>query len=127
MSELPGARISVGERERALRELAEHLGAGRLTLGDYEDRAGAVTAATTTAELARLFTDLPAAPAPSIAPQPTDPAMGFAIMAGCAAAFALILALAFGGWLWLLLLVVVLVSAPLLPAALRRRRAPGPL
>ncbi|WP_432278252.1 DUF1707 domain-containing protein, partial [Nocardia carnea] len=39
MSELPGARITVGERERALRELAEHLGAGRLTLDDYEDRA----------------------------------------------------------------------------------------
>ncbi|MGI5220902.1 DUF1707 domain-containing protein [Nocardia sp. CA-290969] len=123
MSELPGARITVGERERAMRELAEHLGAGRLTLTDYEERAAAATAAITTPELARLFADLPAAPAPP-APPP-DPAAGFAIMAGCAAAFALILALAFGGWLWLMLLVVVLVSAPLVPTALRRRRAPG--
>ncbi|WP_280397788.1 DUF1707 SHOCT-like domain-containing protein [Nocardia carnea] len=123
MSELPGARITVGERERAMRELAEHLGAGRLTLADYEERAAAAAAAVTTPELARLFTDLPAAPAPP-AP-PADPAAGFAVMAGCAAAFALILALVFGGWLWLMLLVVVLVSAPLVPTAVRRRRAHG--
>lgn len=125
MSELPGARITVGERERALRELAEHLGAGRLTLTDYEERAAAAAAAITTPELARLFTDLPAAPPPP-APRPqTDPTAGFAVMAGCAAAFALILALVFGGWLWLMLLVVVLVSAPLVPTVLRRGRAAG--
>ncbi len=106
-----------------MRELAEHLGAGRLTLADYEERAAAAAAAVTTPELARLFTDLPAAPAPP-AP-PADPAAGFAVMAGCAAAFALILALVFGGWLWLMLLVVVLVSAPLVPTAVRRRRAHG--
>ncbi|WP_280489101.1 hypothetical protein [Nocardia carnea] len=88
-------------------------------------RAVGATPATTTAELASLFTDLPAAPAPSAPPPPADPTAGFAIMAGCAAAFAFALALAFGGWLWLLLLVVVLVSAPLLPTALRRRRTPG--
>lgn len=123
MSELPGARITVGERERALRELAEHLGAGRLTLTDYEERAAAAAAAITTPELARLFTDLPPAPPPP-APRPQpDPAAGFAVMAACAAAFALILALVFGGWLWLMLLVVVLVSAPLVPTVLRRGRA----
>ncbi|NKY59844.1 DUF1707 SHOCT-like domain-containing protein [Nocardia flavorosea] len=126
MSELPGARITVGERERALRELAEHLGAGRLTLTDYEERAAAATVATTRPELAVLFADMPGAAAPPGELQHADPATGFAIMGGCAATFALVLALVFGGWLWLLLLVVLLVSAPLVPVALRRRRLPGP-
>lgn len=125
MSELPGARITVGERERALRELAEHLGAGRLTLTEYEDRAAAAAAATTTPELAVLFTDLPGAVPPPAPAQPADPTTGFAVMAGCTAAFALVLALVFGGWLWLVLLVVLLVSAPLVPVTLRRRRLPG--
>ncbi|MEU4314116.1 DUF1707 domain-containing protein [Nocardia sp. NPDC024068] len=127
MSELPGARITVTERDRALRELAEHLGAGRLTLTEYERRSAAAAAAVTIPELAALFTDLPAAPAPAAPPQPSDPAAGFAVMAGIAAAFALILAIVFGGWLWLLLLVIVLVSAPLLPTVLHRRRAIGRL
>ncbi|MEU1986287.1 DUF1707 domain-containing protein [Nocardia sp. NPDC019395] len=125
MSELPGARITVGERDRALQELAEHLGAGRLTLTEYEQRTAAAAAVTTTPELAALFTDLPAAAPPPAPSQNADPAVGFAIMGGCAAAFALILALVFGGWLWLLLLVIVLVSAPLLPTALHRRRVSG--
>ncbi|WP_328391738.1 DUF1707 SHOCT-like domain-containing protein [Nocardia sp. NBC_00416] len=125
MSELPGARITVAERDRALRELAEHLGSGRLTLNEFEERTAAVTAARTTPELAALFADLPAPPAPSAPPDSTDPAVGFALLAGGSAVFALILALVFGGWLWLLLLVIVLVSAPLLPAVLRRNRVPG--
>ncbi|WP_280457888.1 DUF1707 domain-containing protein, partial [Nocardia carnea] len=79
MSEVPGARITVGERERALRELAEHLGAGRLTLTEYEDRAAAAAAATTTPALAVQLTDLtralpPAAPGPP--PQTTPPLAG---------------------------------------------------
>lgn len=127
MSELPGARITVSERDRALRELAEHLGAGRLTLTEYEHRSAAVAAATTTPELASLFADLPAPPAPAAPPPPSDPTAGFAVLAGIAAVFALCLALVFGGWLWLLLLVIVLVSAPLLPAVLHRRRATGQL
>lgn len=126
MSELPGARITVGERERALRELADHLGTGRLTLADYEERVAVATAATTTPELAVLFTDLPGPPAPPGSLQHADPTTGFAIMGGCAAAFALVLALVFGGWLWLLLLIVLLVSAPTVPIALRRRRRSGP-
>ncbi|WP_063062917.1 DUF1707 SHOCT-like domain-containing protein [Nocardia sienata] len=125
MSELPGARITVEQRDRALRELAEHLGTGLLTLTEYEERAAAVTAARTTPELAALFTDLPAPPATPGSNQTGDPAIGFAALAGGSAVFALILALVYGGWLWLLLLVIVLVSAPLLPAVARRRRIAG--
>lgn len=127
MSELPGARITVGERERALRELAGHLGAGRLTLTEYEERAATAAAATTTPELAALFTDLPVDVPPPAPSRPADPTAGFLVLAGCAAAFALVLALAFGGWLWLNLLVVLLVSVPLVPVVVRRRlRPPGP-
>ncbi|GGL34342.1 DUF1707 domain-containing protein [Nocardia jinanensis] len=123
MSELPGARITVEQRDRALRELADHLGSGLLTLTEYEERTAAATAAQTTPELAALFTDLPAPTPPPAPPETTDPAVGFAMLAGGSAVFTLILALVFGGWLWLLLLVIVLVSAPLLPAVIRRRRA----
>ncbi|NUP29746.1 MAG: DUF1707 domain-containing protein [Nocardia sp.] len=125
MSELPGARITVEQRDRALRELADHLGSGLLTLTEYEERTAAVTAARSTPELAALFTDLPAAAAPPGQRETADPAIGFAILAGGSVAFALVLALVFGGWLWLLLLVIVLVSAPLVPAVVRRRRVSG--
>ncbi|WP_063129472.1 DUF1707 SHOCT-like domain-containing protein [Nocardia fusca] len=125
MSELPGARITVEQRDRALRELAEHLGSGLLTLTEYEERTAAVTAARTTPELAALFTDLPAPSATPGSNETADPALGFAVLAGGAAVFALVLALVYGGWLWLLLLVIVLVSAPLLPALVRRRRIAG--
>lgn len=125
MSELPGARITVEQRDRALRELAEHLGTGLLTLTEYEGRTAAVTAARTTPELAALFADLPAPPATPGTTETAEPAIGFAALAGGSAVFALILALVYGGWLWLLLLVIVLVSAPLLLAVVRRRRIAG--
>ncbi|MEV3960109.1 DUF1707 domain-containing protein [Nocardia sp. NPDC050193] len=125
MSELPGARITVEQRDRALRELAEHLGSGLLSLAEYEERTAAITAARTTPELAALFTDLPAPPAAPGSNETADPALGFAALAGGAAIFALVLALVYGGWLWLLLLVIVLVSAPLLPAVVKRRRIAG--
>ncbi|MGW5388114.1 DUF1707 SHOCT-like domain-containing protein [Nocardia sp. NPDC003963] len=125
MSELPGARITGEQRDRALRELADHLGSGQLTLTEYEERTAAVTAARSTPELAALFTDLPAPTPPPGSTETADPAVGFAILSGGSAVFALILALVFGGWLWLLLLVILLVSAPLLPAAVRRRRITG--
>ncbi|WP_327147986.1 DUF1707 SHOCT-like domain-containing protein [Nocardia sp. NBC_01329] len=127
MNELPGARITVEARDRALRELADHLGTGRLTLAQFEERTAAVTAAETMPELAEMFTDLPAAPPTATPLDPTDPALLFAALAGVAAVSALILALVFGGWLWLLLLIIVLVSVPLIPVALARRRRATPL
>ena len=47
------------DRERAVRELTRHCGEGRLTLDELEDRIGEVYAATTEAELALAFRELP--------------------------------------------------------------------
>ncbi|MEV0156242.1 DUF1707 domain-containing protein [Micromonospora sp. NPDC050686] len=62
-------RLRVSDRERE--EVVELLGAavaeGRLTLDEYTERAGAAHASVTRGELARLTTDLPAAPGRSLA------------------------------------------------------------
>ena len=47
------------DRERAVRELTRHCGDGRLTLDELEDRITEVYAATTEAELALAFRELP--------------------------------------------------------------------
>lgn len=47
------------ERERAVRELTRHCGDGRLTLDELEDRITQVYAASTPAELALAFRELP--------------------------------------------------------------------
>ena len=47
------------DRDRAVRELTRHCGDGRLTLDELEDRIGEVYAATTEAELALAFRELP--------------------------------------------------------------------
>ncbi len=47
------------DRERAVRDLTRHCGDGRLTLDELEDRIGLVYAATTEAELALAFRELP--------------------------------------------------------------------
>jgi Domain of unknown function (DUF1707) len=52
-------RIGTEERELALRALGEHFAAGRLRVEEYEERAGAVVAASTRSELGALFGDLP--------------------------------------------------------------------
>lgn len=65
MVEYPDARISVAERDRALLELSEHLGTGRLNVTEFEERTAAAAAAMTTHELAALFADLPGATHPA--------------------------------------------------------------
>jgi hypothetical protein len=120
MSDLSGARITAEQRDRALRELADHLGSGRLTLTEYDERATAVAAASTTPDLAAVFTDLPVAVPPPAPRQATDPALVYALTAGGAAALALVLALVFGGWLWLVLLVLALIAAPPVASVVRR-------
>jgi hypothetical protein len=52
-------RASDAERDRVAELLGEHAGAGRITLGELEDRVGRVYTATTRAELAELTSDLP--------------------------------------------------------------------
>jgi hypothetical protein len=53
-------RIGDAERNSALDALGEHLSAGRLDIDEYGERSAKVTVARTTADLAALFTDLPA-------------------------------------------------------------------
>lgn len=56
------------DRERAVRELTRHCGEGRLTLDELEDRITEVYAATTEAELALAFRELP-----RFRPEPAEP------------------------------------------------------
>lgn len=74
-------RIGTAERERAQAQLGTHFSAGRLDVGEFEERSGLVAAARTRGELAPVFADLPAdpavpaaAPAPAVRPTPTAPA-----------------------------------------------------
>ncbi|WP_280455368.1 DUF1707 SHOCT-like domain-containing protein [Nocardia brasiliensis] len=59
MVDIPGARITADERDRALRELSAHLVAGRLSLVEFDERSSLAAAVTTKTEMAALFTDLP--------------------------------------------------------------------
>lgn len=63
-----GIRISDSERERLVDELGRHLTAGRLTIGEFDQRVGAVYRSVTTDEARRVLSDLPAAPPPAPAP-----------------------------------------------------------
>ena len=63
--------VRIGDRERnsALEALGEHMTEGRIDLDEYGDRSAKVTVARTTADLAALFSDLPA-------PHPVLPGSG---------------------------------------------------
>jgi Domain of unknown function (DUF1707) len=54
-------RASDADRDAVLSGLSEHFQAGRLTLGEFEDRAGRALAARTWGELKDLMGDLPSA------------------------------------------------------------------
>ncbi|GAA4871263.1 DUF1707 domain-containing protein [Saccharopolyspora cebuensis] len=72
-------RIGDNERQSTIQLLGEHYAQGRLDLEEYEQRVSTASYARTTAELAGLFTDLPAphppflAPTPGFAPPPPPP------------------------------------------------------
>ena len=68
----PGVRIGDAERDRVIDQLADHHAAGRLTLGEFEDRMTAASAARTGADLAVLTADLPAS-------APTRPGAGVGV------------------------------------------------
>ncbi|MDQ3402087.1 MAG: DUF1707 domain-containing protein [Actinomycetota bacterium] len=61
MTESQPADLRIGdvEREDALRALGEHMGAGRLDIEEYGDRAAKVATAKTRGDLLALFGDLP--------------------------------------------------------------------
>lgn len=68
-------RIGDADREAAINLLAEHMSAGRLDIAEYDERCAKAAASRVHADLAALFTDLPA-PAPA-APAPAAPAHRF--------------------------------------------------
>ncbi|AHH16430.1 hypothetical protein NONO_c16290 [Nocardia nova SH22a] len=114
MDDMADARPSVAERERALQELSQQLGAGRLTLTEFDERTTLATHAGTRVELAALFTDLPGIiPAPPVTPDPPAPANplpSLTVLAGAITVFSVVSAWAAGNWLWLLLIAAAPVA-----------------
>ncbi|MBB5918737.1 hypothetical protein BJY24_007649 [Nocardia transvalensis] len=106
MTELPESRLSEADRERALRELSQHLSNGRLSLAEFDELSVAATKATTKAELARVFVDLPAAAQPPDRPE-YRPLTRAELISAAIAVFALVCAIATGTWWWLLLLLAI--------------------
>lgn len=68
-----GLRVGTAEREQAAAALGEHFAAGRLEVGEYDERVARAYSAKTTADLTALFTDLPQ-PAPPRVPPIAPPA-----------------------------------------------------
>jgi hypothetical protein len=66
-------RVSDQERNAVAAQLQESLDAGRITLGEFDERTRAVYEALTYEELNRLLADLPGA-APAIPPATEEPA-----------------------------------------------------
>ena len=61
----PDLRASDDDRATTVRQLSEHTAAGRLTLEEFEKRAGVAYAAQRLGELAPLLTDLPVSAQPA--------------------------------------------------------------
>ncbi|WP_433602291.1 DUF1707 SHOCT-like domain-containing protein [Nocardia sp. CA-135953] len=103
MTEAQASRITVTERERALEQLSHHLGTGRLSLTEFDERSAVAAAATTKGQLAELFADLPGA-TPAAPPPPTGGSTlrRLRTIAAVVSIVAVVLAVATGNWLWLL-------------------------
>ncbi|HYZ10094.1 MAG TPA: DUF1707 domain-containing protein [Pseudonocardiaceae bacterium] len=65
MSDLPEPPPTDQQRDAAIARLTEHIGAGHLTLAEFDERAQDSYRATSAAELARVTADLPALDTPS--------------------------------------------------------------
>lgn len=70
MAETSGPLVSDAERDAVVQRLRAACAEGRLSLDEFSDRVGDVYQARTGTELARLTTDLPAAPEPDARPVP---------------------------------------------------------
>jgi hypothetical protein len=89
-------RASDDDRNRVVAELHRHTAAGRLTLDEFSDRAGAVWTARTLGDLASLTRDLPVLPHPTAASDPVGHGRRELLMLFAAAALTLLL---LGGFL----------------------------
>ena len=114
MADVPDIRIGTAEREQALDLLSEHFAAGRLTVTEFDERSGIVSAATTRSELVPVFADLPGnyqapgtAPLSMVTPPDAPAERGFnpdwsgRVMA-VVPILAVILFFVTGTWLWFL-------------------------
>ncbi|MFD1810957.1 DUF1707 SHOCT-like domain-containing protein [Rhodococcus gannanensis] len=118
MAELPDTRIGTFEREQAIELLTRHLGEGRLSFTEFEDRCARVETARTNHDLAILFVDLPALGGPAAAGRRFGwILLPVVLIAGYFAFAAADLAL------WFIPIALVLVAgSALLYAGTRRRR-----
>jgi hypothetical protein len=73
MADNPDVRIGTAEREQALEALSRHLGDGRLTLPEFDERSAVVSSATTRGQLDAVFTDLPSSTIAPVASKPLEP------------------------------------------------------
>jgi DUF1707 SHOCT-like domain len=106
-------RASDADRDAVVSDLSEHFQAGRLTAGEFDERAGQALTARTWGELGELVADLPAArpAAPATAAtlstgRPQSPSGRAApALVGIAIAAVVLVHLVQGGWglIWLLL------------------------
>ncbi|MFC9435279.1 DUF1707 domain-containing protein [Nocardia sp. NPDC057030] len=117
VDEVHDVRITTDERERALRELATHMAAGRLSVVEFDERSAAAAEVTTKTELAELFADLPGAVPAAPASVEPNPMRRLVFIAVTFALFAIAAALVSGNTLWLLLPVFL----TLMIALVRRR------
>ncbi len=74
------ARVGDPEREHVAAALAAHVGAGGLSLSEFDERVRAAYAATTVGDLRELLDDLPRVP-PAVAARPRSPWHSWALTA----------------------------------------------
>ncbi|MEH0927989.1 DUF1707 domain-containing protein [Micromonospora inaquosa] len=84
-------RASDDDRNRVVAALHQHTAAGRLTLDEFSERAGAVWTARTLGDLAALTRDLPALPDPIVDAGPVGRGRQELLMVFAAAALTLLL------------------------------------
>ncbi|HSU10974.1 MAG TPA: DUF1707 domain-containing protein, partial [Pseudonocardia sp.] len=82
-------RIGEAERAEAQRALQSHLNAGRLQIAEFVERFAGAADAVTAAEIAALFTDLPA-PHPKLPGTPPGRTRRNLVIVGAVAALALV-------------------------------------
>jgi hypothetical protein len=115
-------RASDSDRDAVVSDLSEHLQAGRLTAGEFDERIGRALAARTWGELRDLLADLPAtrlapqAPAARSSSAQPSPRSGrfapplIAVLAGIGITTAMLVNVTHGRWgfIWLLLPVLLI-------------------
>jgi Domain of unknown function (DUF1707) len=136
-------KASDADRDAVLADLSKHFQAGRLTAGEFDDRAGRALTARTWGELGDLLQDLPASPAGPAGPRvPVTAATGVlpqrppgrtvvvpvAVLAGIAIAVALSAGTGHVRWgiLWLVIPVLLIARHMTCFAGAPRRSGPRP-